>query len=107
MFNTIELSALGEFKLNINLDSIDGLHMSDYDFECALYVYTNRKVVIPKSKMKKVDDDNYIVFVNLIDAMRIGKGKVNADITAFIPDSDFDGGIRTEKLILCTNVTAI
>ena len=53
------MSALGtEFKLNLHLDPIDGLHMSGYDFECALYVYNNRKVVIPKSKMKKVDDDN-------------------------------------------------
>ena len=101
------MSALGEFKLNIHLDPIDGLHMSGYDFECALYVYANRKVVIPKSKMKKVDDDNYIVAVNSIDAMRIGKGKVHAEITAFIPDSDFDDGVRTEKLILCTDVTAI
>ena len=81
--------------------------MSGYDFECALYVYTNRTVVIPKSKMKKVDDDNYIVVVDSIDAMRIGRGKINAEITAFIPDSDFDDGIRTEKLILCTDVTAI
>lgn len=102
------MSALGtEFKLNLHLDPIDGLHMSGYDFECALYVYTNRKVVIPKSRMKKVDDDNYIVVVNSIDAMRIGKGKINAEITAYIPDSDFDDGIRTEKLILCTDMTAI
>ena len=102
------MSALGtEFKLNIHLDPIDGLHMSGYDFECALYVYTNRKVVIPKSRMKKVDDDNYLVIVNSIDAMRIGKGKINAEITAFIPDSDFDDGLRTEKLLLCTDVTAI
>ena len=102
------MSALGtEFKLNLHLDPIDGLHMSGYDFECALYVYTNRKVAIPKSRMKKVDDDNYIVVVNSIDAMRIGKGKINAEITAYIPDSDFDDGIRTEKLILCTDMTAI
>ena len=102
------MSALGtEFKLNLHLDPIDGLHMSGYDFECALYVYTNRKVVIPKSRMKKVDDDNYIVVVNSIDAMRIGKGKINAEITAYIPDSDFDDGIRTEKLILRTDMTAI
>lgn len=102
------MSALGtEFKLNINLNPIDGLHMSEYDFECAFYVYTNRKVVIPKQQMRKVDDDNYIAVINSIDAMRIGRGKVNAEITAFIPDRDFDGGIRTEKLILCTDMTAI
>lgn len=102
------MSALGsEHKFNIHLNSIDGLHMSEYDFECAFYVYTNRKVVIPKSKMRKVDDDNYIAVINTIDAMRIGRGKINAEITAYIPDGDFDDGLRTEKLILCTNVTAI
>ena len=101
------MSALGEYKFILKLDPIDGLHMSDYDFECALYVYTNRKVVIPKSKMIKVDDDSYKVVANSIDVMRIGKGKINAEITAFIPDSDFDDGFRTEKLILCTKVTAI
>ena len=102
------MSALGtEFKLNIHLDPIDGLHMSGYDFECALYVYTNRKVVIPKSQMRKVDDDNYIAVVNSIDAMRIGRGRINVEITAHIPDGDFDDGLRTEKLILCTDVTAI
>lgn len=102
------MSALGtEFKMNIHLDPIDGLHMSGYDFECAFYVYTNRKVVIPKSQMRKVDDDNYIAVINSIDAMRIGRGRINVEITAHIPDGDFDDGVRTEKLILCTDVTAI
>lgn len=102
------MSALGtEFKFIVELKPIDGLHMSDYDFECALYVYTNRKVVIPKSKMIKVDDDRYKFVVNSIDAMRIGRGRINAEITAHIPDGDFDDGFRTLKLLLCTDVTAI
>ena len=102
------MSALGtEFKLNVHLDSLDGLHMSDYDFEVALYVYTNRKVVFQKSKLKKVDDDNYLLMVETADALRIGRGRINAEITAYIPDSDFSDGLRTEKLVLCTDVTAI
>ena len=102
------MSALGtEFKLNVHLDPIDGLHMSGYNFEVALYVYTNRKVVIPKSKMRKVDDDNYLLVVETADAMRIGRGRINAEITAYIPDNDFSDGLRTEKLVLCTDVTAI
>lgn len=102
------MSALGtEFKLNVHLDPLDGLHMSDYDFEVALYVYTNRKVVFQKSKLKKVDDDNYLLMVETADALRIGRGRINAEITAYIPDSDFSDGLRTEKLVLCTDVTAI
>lgn len=102
------MSALGtEFKLNVHLEPLDGLHMSDYDFEVALYVYTNRKVVFQKSKLKKVDDDNYLLMVDTADALRIGRGRINAEITAYIPDSDFSDGLRTEKLVLCTDVTAI
>ena len=102
------MSALGtEFKLNVHLDPLDGLHMSDYDFEVALYVYTNRKVVFQKSKLKKVDDDNYLLMVETADALRIGRGRINAEITAYIPDNDFSDGLRTEKLVLCTDVTAI
>ena len=102
------MSALGsEFKLNIHVEPLDGFHMSDYDFECAFYVYTNRKVVIPKSRMKKVDDDNYLAIIETPDAMRIGRGRINVEITAYIPDGDFSDGLRTEKLVLCTDVTAI
>lgn len=102
------MSALGtEFKLNVHLEPLDGLHMSDYDFEVALYVYTNRKVVFQKSKLKKVDDDNYLLMVETADALRIGRGRINAEITAYIPDSDFSDGLRTEKLVLCTDVTAV
>lgn len=102
------MSALGtEFKLNVHLEPLDGLHMSDYNFEVALYVYTNRKVVFQKSKLKKVDDDNYLLMVETADALRIGRGRINAEITAYIPDSDFSDGLRTEKLVLCTDVTAI
>ena len=102
------MSALGtEFKLNVHLEPLGGLHMSDYDFEVALYVYTNRKVVFQKSKLKKVDDDNYLLMVETADALRIGRGRINAEITAYIPDNDFSDGLRTEKLVLCTDVTAI
>lgn len=102
------MSALGtEFKLNVHLEPIDGFHMSDYDFDCAFFVFANRKVIIPKSKMRRVDDDNYLVMIETSDAMRIGRGKIRVEITAYIPDSDFSDGIRTEKLELCTDVTAI
>lgn len=69
------MSQTGEYKFILRLDPIDGLHMSDYDFECALYVYTNRKVVIPKSKMRKVDDDNYIAKV---DSAKVGVGNYSS-----------------------------
>lgn len=101
------MSVLGtEFKINIHLDPIDECHMSGYDFECAFYVYTNMRVVIPKSQMKKVDDDNYIAVINSVDAMKIGRGRIHVEVTAYIPDGDFADGLRTEKVVLCSDVVA-
>lgn len=102
------MSALGtELKFNVHIDPLDGLHMSEYDFEVALYVFTNRKILFPKSAMTMVDEDNYLLCVETPDALRIGRGKINAEITAYIPDSDFSDGLRTEKLMLCTNAVVV
>lgn len=43
------MSALGaEFKVNVHVEPIDGFHMADYDFECQLYVHTNKAVTFSK-----------------------------------------------------------
>lgn len=97
------MSALGtELKFNLHLDPINNKHMSEYDFDVDLYVYTNRRVTFPKSRLLKVDDDNYTVIVNSSDALKIGRGKIKADVKAYIPDTDFTDGKRTEVLTLCT-----
>lgn len=101
------MSDIGELKLNVHLEPLDGLHMSDYDFEVALYVFTNRKVVFQKSKLKKVNEDNYLLMVETADALKIGRGRINAEITAYIPDADFSDGFKTKKLLLCTDITAV
>lgn len=90
-----------ESKYVLHLNPIDGLHMSDYDFECAIYVYTNKRVVKKKSEMIKDDDDNYIVIIEMEEATRIGAGPLKFEVTAYIPDSDFSDGFRTEKILLC------
>lgn len=99
------MSNLGtEFKINIHIEPVDGFHMSEYDFECAFYVLANKKVVIPKSEMKIVDDDNYLAIIDVEKAIKIGKGDIMVEITAHIPDSDFDDGFRTEKTSTWTGV---
>ena len=40
------MSALGtELKINVHVEPIDGLHMSEYDFECVFFVYKNRPLL--------------------------------------------------------------
>lgn len=96
-----------EFKRNIHIDPIDGIHMSEYDFSVAVYAYTNKKVLFKKNQMRKIDDDNYLLIVETEDCLRIGKGKLNFEIIAHIPDSDFSDGFRTEKLLICTDEVII
>lgn len=102
------MTVLGtELKFNVHLEPIDGFHMAEYDFEYAFYVFRNRAVLIKKADMEKIDDDNYLVKITKEDALKIGKGMIYAEATAYIPDNDFVDGTRTEKLILCTEVTII
>lgn len=102
------MSALGtEFKINVHVEPIDGFHMSDYEFECMLYVYTNKGVVYKKDheSVKKTDDDNYRICVTSEDSFRLGRGNVKLKFTAHIPDSDYSDGYRTEILDnICTGV---
>lgn len=96
------MSSLGtEFKINVHVEPIDGLHMSDYDFTCRFYIYTNRNVEISKSEMIRVDDDNYIA---CIDSSKLGVGTIMMRITAQIPDADFPDGLRTEIETISTGL---
>lgn len=100
------MSILGtELKINVHIEPIDGIRMSAYDFECAFYVYANKKVVVSKQEMKKVDDDNYLAMIDSAMGLQIGRGTIQMEITARIPDNDFKSGFRIEKAVVCTGVT--
>lgn len=101
------MSLLGtEYKISIHLDEIDGYHMSDYDFEASVYVFKNKEVKIGKQEMKREDDDNYLLVIDTEKAMVIGRGAVNVEVTAYVPDADFGDGTRTE-IIKFMNVKKI
>lgn len=90
-----------ELKINVHVEPIDGFHMSDYDFTCRFYIYTNRNVEISKSEMIRVDDDNYIA---CIDSSKLGVGTIMMRIIAQIPDVDFPDGLRTEIETISTGL---
>ena len=99
----MNMSSIGtELKINVHLDRLDGYRMSDIDFSCDFFVYTNRKVTVNKEAMVKVDDDNYVACV---DSTKLGVGKIMCRVTASIPDADFEDGLRTEIETVDTNVT--
>ena len=99
------MSALGtELKINVHVEPIDGMHMSDYDFECVFFVYKNRPLVIKKNEMTKVDEDNYIAKV---DSAKVGVGNLMMKFTADIPDSDMNDGLRKEVELVDLNIPII
>lgn len=81
-----------KYHLEITAGDLD---MYDYDFTVRLQRGPN-SVVIPKSQMIADNEDWYLCF----DTKELGVGTVRAIIFAYIPDTDFPGGTRTEIFII-------
>lgn len=90
-----------EIKLNIHIEPIGDMRMEDYDFHIELYCSSRKSQIIEKKDAKRVDADNFIVFV---DSDMVGTGEVKCKITAYIPDADFDDLLRTEVMIIDTGI---
>lgn len=53
-----------QLKLNIHIEPLGLLHMSDYDFECKFFVFQKKNVIVTKAEMVKVDKDNYLAIID-------------------------------------------
>lgn len=93
-----------EIKMNIHIDPLGHLHMSDYDFECKFYIFAKKAITITKADMVKLDDDNYLV---LVDTTDLGIGKLHLTLTAQIPDADFGNTMRREIACVDTGITIV
>ena len=93
-----------EEKFNVRVAPIGDLHIIDYDFSVEAYSNSNARAVIPKEDVIFVDDDNFIV---RIDTNELGLGQITLEVTAFVPDSDFPDGLRTEIARYKTDTTII
>lgn len=83
-----------ELKINVHIEPIGDLHMSDYDFSVRFYTKSGSPTIsITKNEMVKVDDDNYIAFV---DTSGMTAGVVQMVVKALIDDADSADGYRTE-----------
>lgn len=82
-----------ELKFNINIEPIDGITMSEYDFNAEFFTSAKSKLSVSKEDMIKIDDSNYVA---LVDTDIFEKGMLYMQLTAYIPDADFPDGLRTE-----------
>lgn len=94
-----------ELKINVHIEPLGGLHMSDYDFSAKFYTRAVKSVVVHKEDMIQVDADNYIA---LVDTSNMTTGVVMMVVTAQIPDADFPDGLRTETTMpINTNISIV
>lgn len=93
-----------ELKLNVNIEPMGDITMDDYDFLVEAYCSIKRVVSIPKASSIRIDENNYVVRV---DTAETGAGDLKCRITAYIPDSDFADGFRTEVIGFDTGINVI
>ena len=94
-----------EHKIVVGIEPIGGVRLSDCDFTVNLYVYTNRKISIPKNKCIEQDDGTYFVTFN---TKVLGRGNVMMSLNIQIPDADFEDGFKeVNTMPVCTGVADI
>lgn len=80
-----------ELKFKIDIEA-EGFSMVDDDFNIVVQK-RNVKKVFNKADLRKDGEGNYYV---CFDTAEFGPGTVSAVATAYVPDSDFEDGFRTE-----------
>lgn len=94
-----------ELKINVHIEPIGDLHMSDYDFTAKFYTKAVKTVVVHKQDMIQVDEDNYIA---LVDTKTMTAGIIQMVVQAEMPDADFPDGLRTETTMpINTNISIV
>ena len=90
--NILEDAYLGtELKFLLKITA-DGFSMVDDDFTVTLKRGQVTKVFTKDQLVQDENDRFYLCF----DSAEFGKGLITATITAYVPDDDFDDGLRTE-----------
>lgn len=80
-----------QFVINVNMTPMDGVHMADVEFKAKFYVCKNKVLELDKADMVKVDEDNYLAFV---DSAKVGKGQIMYRLFVTVPDENWEGGYR-------------
>lgn len=92
-----------EIKLNVNIEPMDGITMDDYDFFIEVSnQLAKESTKIEKSEAIRIDANNYVV---RLDTTKLGLGGLSCKVTAFLPDDDFEDGLRTEVVYVDTGIT--
>ena len=70
--------------------------MDSDDFEIKLQRGTNVLTLTKDDLIREVEDDDSVTWYMCFDSAFFGKGPITVVVTAYVPDTDFDDGLRTE-----------
>lgn len=95
-----------ELKLTLSISPIEGVSMSDYNWEVDVFTSSKKVITLKKEDCVYLDDDSYLLLINSED---LGIGEIKCKVTAYIPDEHFQDygdkdGIRKEVLGIHTGV---
>ena len=84
-----------ELKFRIEIEA-GGFSMVDDDFTVTIKRGSKQKV-FAKADLARDGEDNFYVF---FDSAEFGSGMIQAVVTAYVPDTDFPDGLRTEVYLM-------
>lgn len=91
----MEKAYLGtELKFLVEIEA-GGFSMENDDFTVTIKRGSKQKV-FEKADLARVDDKFYVCF----DSAELGSGMIQAIVTAYVPDTDFPDGLRTEVFVM-------
>lgn len=79
------------YKLNVHIEGLPGT-MDEVDFRCKFWTY-RKELTVEKKDMIRLDENNYMA---VVDSSRLGRGTIKVQTTVLVPDTDVEGGVRTE-----------
>lgn len=84
-----------ELKFIVDITAV-GFSMVDDDFTVTIRRGSKQKV-FEKADLARDGEDNFYV---CFDSAEFGNGMIQAVVTAYVPDTDFPDGLRTEVYLM-------
>lgn len=91
-------------KIHVNAELGNNLTLDDVDFNCKFFTnYNNKGLTINKGepRMLPLGDGTYIA---IVPSREVGTGVYMMRLTAFLPDTDVEGGLREEVVTISTGI---
>ena len=91
-------------KIHVDAGLGNNLTLDDVDFNCKFFTnYNNKGMTIAKgdAKMLPLGDGTYLA---IVPTREVGTGVYMMRLTAFLPDTDVEGGFREEVVTISTGI---